>query len=375
MSVVQGGCFNMRLRSLIPIILLLGGLGLVAGFARPAVADQAVQHDKPLRVATKPLEPFVIKQNDRWAGFSIDLWDKIAQQLGWKYEWAEVKTVTDQLAAVQSGGADVAMAGISITPEREAVVDFSHPYFNAGLQIMVPAGGDHSLLSTLRTVITPSLLQLLGIALLVTLVMAHLIWLMERSINPEFPRAYLPGVLEGLWYTIGSIGGNFVDEQPASVIRKLIQMAWVVIGIVLIAQFTASITTALTVQQLSSSISGPADLPGKSIATVRGSTAAKYLDAQHIAYVPVEKIDDAYDLLAQGNAQAVVYDAPVLLYYAATKGKGRVQMVGTIFKEETYGIALPTGSPLRKPINEALLKLKQDGSYEELYNKWFGSSK
>ena len=121
---------RIRLRFLIPVILFLGVLSLIGGFARPAVAGQAVQQDKPVRVATKPLEPFVIKRNDRWAGFSIDLWDKIAQDLGWKYEWVEVKTVTDQLQAVQGGGADLAMAGISITSEREAVVDFSHPYFN-----------------------------------------------------------------------------------------------------------------------------------------------------------------------------------------------------------------------------------------------------
>ena len=129
----------MRLRSPIPVIVLLGVLGLVIGFARPAVADQAVQQNKPLRVATKPLEPFVIKRDDRWAGFSIDLWDKIAQQLDWKYDWVEVKTVTDQLQAVQNGGADVAMAGISITPEREVVVDFSHPFFNAGCGLDIPA--------------------------------------------------------------------------------------------------------------------------------------------------------------------------------------------------------------------------------------------
>jgi len=73
--------------------------------------------------------------------------------------------------------------------------------------------------------------------------------------------------------------------------------------------------------------------------------------------------------------QAVVYDAPVLLYHAATEGKGSVQTTGPIFKEETYGIALPTGSPLRKPINEALLRLKQDGTYEELYTKWFGATR
>ena len=363
----------MRLRSLIPVLLFLGALGLLGGLARPVAADQSVQGDQPVRVATKPLEPFVIKQNDRWTGFSIDLWDKIAQERGWKYEWVEVKSVSDQLAAVQNGTTDAAMAGISITPEREAIVDFSHPYFNAGLQIMVPAGGDHSLPNILRSVITPSLLRLLGIGLLVTLVMSHLIWLIERGANPEFPRAYLAGVLEGLWYTIGSMGGNFMDERPVTVIRKLAQMAWVVIGIILIAQFTASITSALTVQQLSGSINGPGDLPGKPIATVRGSTAAKYLDARQIAYTPVDKIDEAYDLLGKQQVQAIVYDAPVLLYHAATKGKGTVQMAGSIFKEETYGIALPTGSPLRKPINESLLRLKQDGTYEEFYNKWFGT--
>jgi hypothetical protein len=49
--------------------------------------------------------------------------------------------------------------------------------------------------------------------------------------------------MEGLWYTIGSIDGNFRDERPVTVIRKLAQIAWVVTGIVLIAQFTASITS------------------------------------------------------------------------------------------------------------------------------------
>ena len=150
-------------------------------------------------------------------------------------------------------------------------------------------------------------------------------------------------------------------------------MVWIALSIILIAQFTAAITASLTVQQLSGIINGPDDLPGKSVATVRGSTAAQYLDKQQIGYVPVEKIEDAYDLLATGDAQAVVYDAPVLLYYAANKGKGQVQMVGPIFEEETYGIALPTGSPLRKPINGILLKLKQDGTYQEIYDKWFSS--
>jgi len=88
----------------------------------------------------------------------------------------------------------------------------------------------------------------------------------------------------------------------------------------------------------------------------------------------VDRIDDAYPQLYNGQVQAIVFDAPVLLYHAATKGRGAVQVVGPTLKDEYYGIALPAGSALRKPINEALLELMQDGAYTEIHDKWFGES-
>ena len=87
----------------------------------------------------------------------------------------------------------------------------------------------------------------------------------------------------------------------------------------------------------------------------------------------VKTIEDAYRLLDQGEVQAIVYDAPVLLYRSLTTGKGKEQVVGPIFQEEGYAIALPTGSPLREPINGILLRLRQNGAYDELYQRWFGS--
>ena len=105
---------------------------------------------------------------------------------------------------------------------------------------------------------------------------------------------------------------------------------------------------------------------------MRGSTAAEFLSDQGLPFTAVERIEDAYALLDQGQVQAVVYDSPVLLYHAATNGKGRAEVVGAIFKPEKYGIALPPGSPLRKPINETLLGLYQDGTYEAIRAKWFG---
>jgi ABC-type amino acid transport substrate-binding protein len=69
----------------------------------------------------------------------------------------------------------------------------------------------------------------------------------------------------------------------------------------------------------------------------------------------------------------VVYDAPVLQHYALKKGKGRVKVVGLIFQEQSYGIALQFNSPYREKINIALLTLMENGIYKEIHDKWFGS--
>ena len=86
------------------------------------------------------------------------------------------------------------------------------------------------------------------------------------------------------------------------------------------------------------------------------------------------KVEDAFVALQANQIDAIVYDAPVLLYYAAHEGKGNAQTVGTIFRKENYGVAFPDKSPLRKRVNEVLLKLKENGTYDQLYGKWFGGA-
>jgi polar amino acid transport system substrate-binding protein len=125
------------------------------------------------------------------------------------------------------------------------------------------------------------------------------------------------------------------------------------------------------VQQLQGDIRSIDDLPGKVVATTAGSTAATYLREHHISVLEVPKIEEAYKALQTKKADAVVFDAPVLLFYAANEGKGKVEIVGSILREESYGIILPNNSPYRKPINQALLNLKENGTYQSLYDKWF----
>ena len=72
------------------------------------------------------------------------------------------------------------------------------------------------------------------------------------------------------------------------------------------------------------------------------------------------------------EVDAIVYDAPVLMYYANTAGRGRTKLAGSIFHQEFYGIAMPSGSPLREEINRTLLEIMSDGTYSNIYEKWFG---
>ncbi len=331
----------------------------------------------PVRVVTKSIEPFVFLGDGLPSGFSIDLWDLIALEAGLEFEYVVVDTVQEQLEAVQSGAADVAIAAITITQEREEDVDFSFSYFDSGLGILVrSSGGGSGVFSAITaSPFTGDLLRLIALMAVIIIVSGHMIWLAERRRNTDFPRAYLPGVWEGIWWsavTVTTVG--YGDRTPHSKFGRIFGLFWMFAGLFIIANFTASVTTQLTVSEIQNAINGPQDLYGKQVATVAGSTAATWLARQNITHVGVEFAEDAYALLESGRVDAVVYDYPVLRYHALNDRRGIVEVVGAPFDQEDYGIAFASTSPLREEVNRSLLRLRENGLYDSLYSEWFGQN-
>ena len=331
--------------------------------------------DKSLKVATRIVSPFVIQKNGELSGFSIELWKNIAQELKIESNFNKVDTIANLLNTVKLKQSDLAISAISVTAEREKDFDFSQPIFDSGLQILVRSQGQQSSITRLlSSIFTPTLLQLLGIMALIILIPAHIIWLVERTHDGGFleNKAYFPGIFKACWWAAATLATQ-AEEMPKGAWGRIMAVIWMFISVVFIAYFTATVTTSLSVEQLQSNIRSPNDLAGKKIATISGSTSANYLKQQNIAATEFKQIDEAYDALNNTEVDAVVFDAPILLYYAAHEGKGKVQVVGGIFRKESYAIALPTGSPYRKPINKALLLLQEKGIYQEIYDKWFTS--
>jgi glutamine transport system substrate-binding protein len=115
------------------------------------------------------------------------------------------------------------------------------------------------------------------------------------------------------------------------------------------------------------------DLDGRPVATRAATTSENYLEENTDAEISLfPDIVNAYQDLRAGRVDAVVYDLPNVLYYIDSEALGEMKTVGDTLTGEQYGIAFPEGSELREPVNEALAELKEDGTYGDIYEKWFG---
>ncbi|MCX7314063.1 MAG: transporter substrate-binding domain-containing protein [Hyphomicrobiales bacterium] len=346
---------------------------LFAGLTPPAGAQTAPQE---IKVATRVLPPMVVQQGDTLTGFSIDLWNAISEKLNLKTSYQTAPDVRSLLDQVRTGNAEVGIAAISITAAREAEFDFSQPMLNAGLQIMVRGkakdGDANPLWDLLSLLFSPTILVWLGIAFLLVLVPAHLVWLLERH-HPSgiIPTPnYIPGIFYALFWASSTLATQG-EQMPRHWLARVIAILWMFTGVVFVAFYTAQLAATLTVQQIQGGINGPDDLQGKHVATTRGSTAAAALRELRAQVEEVSRIDDAYTALIDKQVDAVVFDSPVLLYYAANTGKGQVHLIGTPFRKEDYGIVFQPNNPLRKRVNNALLALREDGTYQKIHDKWF----
>ncbi|OLO04224.1 MULTISPECIES: transporter substrate-binding domain-containing protein [Salinicola] len=228
----------------------------------------AFAQDTTLKAVTDPsFVPFEMMDQDsgEMVGFDMDILHEIADRAGFKVD-LNTMDFNGIIPAVQTGNVDLAIAGITITDERQEIVDFSDPYYDSGLRILVSDGSDVASLD---------------------------------------------------------------------------------------------------------------DLEGKRIATKIGSTSYDYLQEKlgdDAEITPYPGSSDMYMALMGGSADAVFYDAPNVGYFAQTKGQGKVKTVGPLYEGQQYGIAFAKGSEWVEPANKALEAMHEDGTYDEIHEKWFGAA-
>lgn len=332
-------------------------LALIPLLASPAPSSAQPLSDRPLVVGTKEAPPFAIRNADgRWSGISIDLWQDIADDLGVEFELREME-LEGLLAGVESGELDAGVAAVTVTPEREAVMDFTHPFHVSGLGIAVSSERGGGWLTVVEQFFSLAFLRVVAALAALLLVVGWLVWLFERRRNPEqFGGPPAQGIGAGFWWsavTMTTVG--YGDKAPQTVGGRAVALLWMFAALIIISSFTAAITASLTVGEMRSGIEGPGDLPGARVRSVAASTSADYLARAGIGYTVSDTVPAALTALADDAADAVVYDEPMLRYETRRAFSQRVAVLPVTFERQLYAIALPPGSPLREPINRALL--------------------
>ncbi|WP_238368095.1 transporter substrate-binding domain-containing protein [Mesobacterium pallidum] len=338
-----------------------------------AGASGVQAQDAPLRMITVDRPPFSMEIGGERTGFSIELMEAVAELLGREVTFTVSPTFGGMFTAVNAGEVDGAVANISITAAREETLDFSQPIFESGIGILVPDNGAGNS-GMLATLFTWDIFFLVIAAFGLLFAMGMAMWVFERKRQAYFDRPARDAMFPAFWYALNLVvNGGFEERMPQSPLGRLTSVLMVVSSLFIVSVFVAHITAAMTVEAITNTVDNVSDLDGRIVGTTEGSTASRYLSDLGIAH----RTFDSFAALTAGyesnDLDAIVFDKPLLNYYVRTGGNARV--VDRVFKPEDYGIAFDQGSPLTEEINRALLALREDGTHDEIYARWFGATR
>lgn len=350
---------------------------LACFFALAAMVSSQViaAQQAPLKVGIAAVPPFVMQTDDgRWEGLSIDLWQQVAEGIGQEFEWVPMD-FQNLLDAVENGDIDVAVGALTMTADREVRFDFSAPFFQTGLSIAVPPVPEQSLLGSLKAFVSWQFVSAVLALIALLFGVGVLLWLAERRRNPEqFGGTAGEGIGASVWWaavTMTTVG--YGDKAPTSFVGRLIAMIWMFAGLIMVASFTAAITSSLTVSNLRSGIQDAKDLPGKTVATIDNTASQRYLEDHRIRYQLYPDLTSAMKSVSKGETDAIVYDRPLMQYRNQQLGKQQLTILPGIFAKQLYALALPDGSKLRGPVSQHILRVTESSEWGDILESYLGA--
>ncbi|MCJ8735018.1 hypothetical protein PDJAM_G00242000 [Pangasius djambal] len=363
-----------------------------------------------LRVVTVLEEPFVMVSENvlgkpkKYQGFAIDVLDALSNYLGFKYEIylaPDHKYGSQQADGSWNGligelvfkRADVGISALTITPERESVVDFTTRYMDYSVGVLLKKAE--------RTVdmfacLAPFDLSLWACIAGTVLLVGTLVYLLNWLNPPRLPMGSVSSttLYNSMWFVYGSFVQQGGEVPYTTLATRLMMGVWWLFALIVISSYTANLAAFLTISRIENSIQSLQDLSKQTelpYGTVLDSAVYDQLRSKGMN--PFER-DPMYSQMwrminqsggADNNVEdskegirkvkygrfAFVWDAAVLEYVAINDEDCSFYTVSNNAPDRGYGIAMQHGSPYRDIFSQRILELQQNGDMDILKLKWW----
>ncbi|XP_078108651.1 glutamate receptor ionotropic, kainate 5 [Sander vitreus] len=370
--------------------------------------------NKTLIVTTILESPYVMRRdnyqdfqgNDQYEGFCVDMLKELADSLKFSFK---IKLVDDGLyGAPEPNGswtgmvgelinrkADLAVAGFTITSEREKVIDFSKPFMTLGISILYRVQlsrkpGYFSFLDPFSPAVWLFML-LAYLAVSCVLFLAARLSPYEwynphpclRDRRDMVENQYTLG--NSLWFPIGGFMQQGSEIMPRALSTRCVSGVWWAFTLIIISSYTANLAAFLTVQRMEVPIESPDDLADQTnieYGTIHGgSTMTFFMNSRYQTYQrmwnymyskqPSVFVKSTEEGIARvvNSKYAFLMESTMNEYY---RGRNcNLTKIGGLLDTKGYGIGMPLGSPFRDEITLAILQLQENNRLEILKRRWW----
>lgn len=361
------------------------GRQLQSGKARMNCRDQ---NKKMLRIAVPLKQGFedfvhVADPNTTYqkvTGYSIDIFEAAMNQLhrppGYEF-YAFNGSYNHLVGNVSSGVYDAAVGDVTITPERATDTDFTMPYTQSGVFMLVLSENEPETVKW--TFVKP-----LSTALWFTTVgfffyTGFVVWMIERSRNQEYQGSNLRQFSTASYFAFSTL--TFSHAQTIrSPLSKVVVVVWCFVVLIVVQSYTASLSAMLTAKRLQPSVTDlhqlqlRGDFVGHQDGSFVGSILINDYNFNKTKLRSYKRKEDYADALRNAEVSAIVDEIPFLTSFLSDpKNERDFMMVNRIYRTPGFGFVFCLGSPLVHDLSTAILNITGGEEGSKIQTKWLGA--
>ncbi|XP_047958871.1 glutamate receptor 2.8-like isoform X2 [Salvia hispanica] len=321
-------------------------------------------------------------------GFCIDVfeavWEKIPYHVPVEYVPYDTTDggYNELSQKMDEEGLDALVGDLTVTASRSEHVDFTVPYTESGVAILVPIRANEGKNAWIfMKPLTTGLWLTIGTFFVYT---GFVVWVLEHRVNKAFqgPPNQQVGMI--FWFSFSTL--VFAHrEKVTSNLTRFVVIIWVFVVLVLTSSYTANLSSMLTVYQLQPKINDVNDLVknGEFVGYQLGSFVRGFLTNNGIlpssslkSYSTVDQFHEALSKGSRNGGVGAVIDELPYIRLLLSKHCDKYTIIGPIYPTSGLGFAFPKGSPLVFDVSREILRLKEDKDLMmRITKKWLGDEK